>query len=67
MIYFRRSLWLISWSRQDDQGGITCILISLERCERFLILWGGGGNKVKIIAGGGGGGGGGANFSVAVN
>ena len=25
MIYFRRFLWLISWSLQDDQGGITCM------------------------------------------
>ena len=24
-IYFRRILWLISWSLQDDQGGITCM------------------------------------------
>ena len=23
--YFRRILWLISWSLQDDQGGITCM------------------------------------------
>ena len=23
---FRRILWLISWSLQDDQGGITCML-----------------------------------------
>ena len=22
---FRRILWLISWSLQDDQGGITCM------------------------------------------
>ena len=22
-IYFRRILWLISWSLQDDQGGIN--------------------------------------------
>ena len=22
-LYFRRILWLISWSLQDDQGGIT--------------------------------------------
>ena len=25
VIYFRRILWLISWSLQDDQGGITCM------------------------------------------
>ena len=25
MIYFRRILWLISWSLQKDQGCITCV------------------------------------------
>ena len=25
VIYFRRILWLIYWSLQDDQGGITCM------------------------------------------
>ena len=25
-IYFRRILWLISCSLQDDQGGITCMM-----------------------------------------
>ena len=24
--HFRRILWLISWSLQDDQGGITCMM-----------------------------------------
>ena len=27
MVYFRRILWLISWSLQDDEGGITCMIL----------------------------------------
>ena len=39
-IYFRRILWLLSWSLQGDQGGITCACclecIILERTYYFI-------------------------------
>ena len=30
VIYFRSILWLICWSLQDDQGGITCMLVAVS-------------------------------------
>ena len=40
LIYFRRILWLLSWSLQGDQGGITCACclecIILERTYYFI-------------------------------
>ena len=39
VIYFRRILWLISWSLQDDQGGITCMQLKfpLEWCSEWSV------------------------------
>ena len=35
VLYFRRILWLISWSLQDDQGGITCLQVSRKSAWWF--------------------------------
>ena len=37
MIYFKRILWLISWSLQDDQGGSKTVLMKVHIILTFFM------------------------------